>query len=148
MMAKKGNHFQPTMKLVDPSLACNCESENCKVQKWIGCPDQTEIFLFGPRAPTSSWGPFGPLDFVLRALRTLRPFKPRNEIQKKSPRDTKKSPLSLSFLKNPPNTRICSWDILDFRHFCIWHPGSIFSLSRICFLVVWTKLNISHSVSK
>ena len=25
------------------------------------------------RAPTSSWGPFGPLDFVLRALRALRP---------------------------------------------------------------------------
>ena len=25
------------------------------------------------RAPTSSWRPFGPLDFVLRALRALRP---------------------------------------------------------------------------
>ena len=30
------------------------------------------------RAPTSSWGPFGPLDFVLRALRALRPCDPRN----------------------------------------------------------------------
>ena len=29
------------------------------------------------RAPTSSWRPFGPLDFVLRALRTLRPWDPR-----------------------------------------------------------------------
>ena len=28
-------------------------------------------------APTSSWRPFGPLDFVLRALRALRPFDPR-----------------------------------------------------------------------
>ena len=27
------------------------------------------------RAPTSSWGPFGPLDFVLRALRALRPVR-------------------------------------------------------------------------
>ena len=27
-------------------------------------------------APTSRWGPFGPLDFVLRALRTLRPCDP------------------------------------------------------------------------
>ena len=30
------------------------------------------------RAPTSSWRPFGPLDFVLRALRALRPCDPRN----------------------------------------------------------------------
>merc|ERR1712020_786090 len=30
------------------------------------------------RAPTSSWGPFGPLDFVLRALRALRPCDPRS----------------------------------------------------------------------
>ena len=29
------------------------------------------------RAPTSSWRPFGPLDFVLRALRALRPCDPR-----------------------------------------------------------------------
>ena len=29
------------------------------------------------RAPTSSWGPFGPLDFVLRALQALRPCDPR-----------------------------------------------------------------------
>ena len=29
------------------------------------------------RAPTSSWTPFGPLDFVLRALRALRPCDPR-----------------------------------------------------------------------
>ena len=29
------------------------------------------------RAPTSSWRPFGPLDFVLRALRALRPYDPR-----------------------------------------------------------------------
>ena len=29
------------------------------------------------RAPTSSWRPFGPLDFVLRALRALRPCEPR-----------------------------------------------------------------------
>ena len=28
------------------------------------------------RAPTSSWRPFGPLDFVLRALRALRPCDP------------------------------------------------------------------------
>ena len=28
-------------------------------------------------APTSSWRPFGPLDFVLRALRALRPCDPR-----------------------------------------------------------------------
>ena len=27
------------------------------------------------RAPTSSWRPFGPLDFVLRALRALRPVR-------------------------------------------------------------------------
>ena len=33
----------------------------------------------GPlRAPTSIWRPFGPLDFVLRALRALRPCDPRN----------------------------------------------------------------------
>ena len=30
------------------------------------------------RAPTSSWGPFGPLDFVLYALRALRPCDPRS----------------------------------------------------------------------
>ena len=30
------------------------------------------------RAPTSSWGPFGSLDFVLRALRALRPCDPRS----------------------------------------------------------------------
>ena len=30
------------------------------------------------RAPTSSWRPFGPLDFVLRALRALRPCDPRH----------------------------------------------------------------------
>ena len=30
------------------------------------------------RAPTSSWRPFGPLDFVIRALRALRPCDPRN----------------------------------------------------------------------
>ena len=29
------------------------------------------------RAPTSSWRPFGPLDFVHRALRALRPCDPR-----------------------------------------------------------------------
>ena len=29
------------------------------------------------RAPTSSWRPFGPLDFVLRALQALRPCDPR-----------------------------------------------------------------------
>ena len=29
------------------------------------------------RAPTSSWRPFGPLDFVLRALRALRSCDPR-----------------------------------------------------------------------
>ena len=29
------------------------------------------------RAPTSRWRPFGPLDFVLRALRALRPCDPR-----------------------------------------------------------------------
>ena len=29
------------------------------------------------RAPTSSWRPFGHLDFVLRALRALRPCDPR-----------------------------------------------------------------------
>ena len=29
------------------------------------------------RAPTSSWTPFGSLDFVLRALRALRPCDPR-----------------------------------------------------------------------
>ena len=29
------------------------------------------------RAPTYSWRPFGPLDFVLRALRALRPCDPR-----------------------------------------------------------------------
>ena len=29
------------------------------------------------RAPTSSWRPFGPLDFVLHALRALRPWDPR-----------------------------------------------------------------------
>ena len=28
------------------------------------------------RAPTSSWRPFGPLDFVLRALWALRPCDP------------------------------------------------------------------------
>ena len=28
------------------------------------------------RASTSSWRPFGPLDFVLRALRALRPCDP------------------------------------------------------------------------
>ena len=28
-------------------------------------------------APTSSWRPFGPLDFLLRALRALRPSDPR-----------------------------------------------------------------------
>ena len=28
-------------------------------------------------APTSSWRPFGPLDFVLHALRALRPCDPR-----------------------------------------------------------------------
>ena len=27
------------------------------------------------RAPTSSWRPFGPLDFVLRALQALRPVR-------------------------------------------------------------------------
>ena len=30
------------------------------------------------RAPTSSWRPFGPLFFVLRALRALTPSDPRN----------------------------------------------------------------------
>ena len=30
------------------------------------------------RAPTSSWRPFGPLDFVLRALRALRPCDPHH----------------------------------------------------------------------
>ena len=30
------------------------------------------------RAPTSCWGPSGPLDFVLRALRALRPCDPRS----------------------------------------------------------------------
>ena len=29
------------------------------------------------RAPTSSWGTYGPLDFVVRALRALRPCDPR-----------------------------------------------------------------------
>ena len=29
------------------------------------------------RAPTSRWRPFGPLDFVLHALRALRPCDPR-----------------------------------------------------------------------
>ena len=29
------------------------------------------------RPPTSTWRPFGPLDFVLRALRALRPCDPR-----------------------------------------------------------------------
>merc|ERR1712077_179102 len=33
------------------------------------------------RAPTSSWGPFVPLDFVLRALRALRPCDPRSFLQ-------------------------------------------------------------------
>ena len=32
----------------------------------------------GPPAPTSSGRPFGPLDFVLRALQALRPSDPRN----------------------------------------------------------------------
>ena len=32
------------------------------------------------RALTSSWRPFGPLDFVLRALRALRPCDPRIKI--------------------------------------------------------------------
>ena len=32
------------------------------------------------RAPTSSWGPFGPLDFVLCALRALRPCDPRKHL--------------------------------------------------------------------
>ena len=43
------------------------------------------ISLGAPWAPTSSWRPFGPafgpsglLDFVLRALRALRPCDPRN----------------------------------------------------------------------
>ena len=31
------------------------------------------------RAPTSSWSPFGPLDFVLRALWALRPCDPRKD---------------------------------------------------------------------
>ena len=30
------------------------------------------------RAPTSSWRPFGPIDFVLRALWALRPCDPRH----------------------------------------------------------------------
>ena len=30
------------------------------------------------RAPTSRWRPFGPLYFVLRALRALRPCDPRS----------------------------------------------------------------------
>ena len=33
--------------------------------------------LWALRAPTSRWRPFGPLDFVLRALRALRPCDPR-----------------------------------------------------------------------
>ena len=32
------------------------------------------------RAPNSSWRPFGSLDFVLRALRALRPGDPRNDV--------------------------------------------------------------------
>ena len=32
------------------------------------------------RAPTSRWRPFGPLDFVLRALRVLRPCDPRKHL--------------------------------------------------------------------
>ena len=32
------------------------------------------------RDPTSSWRPFGPLDFVLRALRALRPCDPHNDV--------------------------------------------------------------------
>ena len=43
--------------------------------------DFQEIFdtrtLGALRAPTSRWRPFGPLDFVLRALRALRPCDPR-----------------------------------------------------------------------
>ena len=27
---------------------------------------------------------------------------------------------------DPTNARIWSWDVLDFGHFCIWHPGSSF----------------------
>ena len=34
--------------------------------------------LLALRAPTFSWKPFGPFDFVLRALRALRPCDPRH----------------------------------------------------------------------
>ena len=37
--------------------------------------------LGAPRAPTSSWRPYGPLDFVLRALRALRPCEPGRKNQ-------------------------------------------------------------------
>ena len=37
--------------------------------------------LGGPPGPTSKWKPFGPLDFVLRALRALRPCDPRKDVQ-------------------------------------------------------------------
>ena len=53
-------------------------------------PDNTVLFIFllfalyihtrslgALRAPTSRWRLFGPLDFVLRALRALRPCDPR-----------------------------------------------------------------------
>ena len=43
---------------------------------WLGgvC---TSVVREKEKAPTSSWSPFGTLDFVFRAIRALRPFDPR-----------------------------------------------------------------------
>ena len=48
-----------------------------QMNKEIGGIINSTRSLGALRAPTSSWRPFGPLDFVLRALRALRPCDPR-----------------------------------------------------------------------
>ena len=61
------------------------------------------------RAPTSSWRPFGTLDFVLRALRALRPCDPR-----RFPGNLPSSNTDASYIIH---TRVCCY-----HHHMAWAP--------------------------
>ena len=67
-------HFLWKLK---PSVSHHASSfHTCILEQFLKVISETRS-LGALRAPTSRWRPFGPLDFVLRALRALRPCDPR-----------------------------------------------------------------------
>ena len=60
-----------------PSSLCQCEPQQKVHQQYSSTQYCSTRSLGALRAPTSSWRPSGPLDFVLCALRALRPCDPR-----------------------------------------------------------------------